>query len=262
MVNNITMKPKIIIGNWKMNKNLQEVKDFFEEFLKIIKHKNSIFLNKNIYIAPSYPFLLMSKTICHNYPIQIMAQNIHHVQTGSYTGEVSVEMIKSIGINSVIIGHSERRIYNNETNNILSKKTQLAFKKKMKIILCIGENLEDKNKNNKFTVLKRQIEESINNLNIENDQDVKLIHIAYEPVWLIGGNKKVEIKEIKKTNVYIKNILLTKFHHNTNKISILYGGNVNLHNIKQLSKEKSIDGFLIGRESLIAENFMQIIKNI
>lgn len=236
---------KIIIANWKMNNNLVDTKEFFEHF--IIKYNKNI----NFFIAPAYPFLHYSYNMCKNTDIKITSQNVHYSKTGSFTGEVSVDMLKSINIKTVIIGHYERKLYFHENNKILLKKVNISLKNNLKVILCIGE------KNN---IIYEQIKQQLDDIlipNLEYNTNNNSVYLAYEPIWAIGSNKQINIKIIKKMYEYIKNYLINYINYD---IPLIYGGNVNKENINNIIN--IFDGVMIGRESIKSKNLLNLTKKI
>ena len=236
------MENKIIVGNIKMNMKFGELANYLNQF-KGIKHKNLIICPSYIYI----PYFL-------NYDFSVGSQNVCADIVGSYTGEVSANQLKSIGVDYTIVGHSERRIKLNETNEDINKKIRSALGSKLKVILCIGETKEEKELLKKDIVLKRQIRDAL--FDIDNLNDVI---IAYEPIWSIGTNKTPSIDELEKTIEYIK-----EFVYKTYKVSIkvIYGGSINEKNITEFNKVKNIDGFLIGSASINPNQFIEIINKI
>lgn len=249
------MRNKIIIGNWKMNNSLNECLFFIKKLLKLENLKNT---KIKIGIAPSYPFLSILKNICKD-NILIVAQNIHHKEYGAYTGEVSAKMIKSINIDMVILGHSERKKYFYENDDILLKKLFQALKYDIKIIFCIGETLLERNENNHFNVIKNQLKKTIFNL---SSKEIKSIIIAYEPIWAIGTGNVPKYNQIQEMHHYIRSIFIEKYGTIiAANISIIYGGSLNSSNIKEILFEKDVDGGLIGNSSLKIEDFIKIINN-
>ncbi|WP_317167291.1 triose-phosphate isomerase [Blattabacterium cuenoti] len=252
------MKKKIIVANWKMNYDLHETTSFLRNFLKYINEKK-IFHNKEVIIAPSFPFLHISNQISQGTSLKIAAQNIYFKEKGSYTGEISAYMLKSIGINIVIIGHSERRNIFFEDENSLLKKLKIALKHKIKVIFCIGETYEDRNKNNQYSIIEKQLNNTIFNCSTD---EIKLIHIAYEPIWAIGTGSTATINQIKKMHKFIRNIFNKKYgNFISNKISILYGGSINHLNAKDIIYSDNVDGGLIGKSSLKIEQFLKIVQS-
>jgi triosephosphate isomerase len=247
------MKKKIVIANWKMNNDIIETQKFFNVFLEKY-NKNIEFL-----IAPSFPCLKIAKDMCSNTSIKIISQNMYYKDQGSFTGEVSLKILKSLNIDGVIIGHYERRKYFQENNILLYKKTKQALNNNTKIIFCIGENIQDRNKKEEYLKIKAQLDESLL-INI-NSHNIKLIYIAYEPVWAIGSSQKIDTQKIKYMYQYIHSYIQKYIKKNQqDKIPILYGGNVNINNIATINK--IFDGVMIGRESIYADNLIKLTTNI
>lgn len=252
------MRNKLIIANWKMNNSLDESIFFVKKLLSLEYLKNQQERIK-IGIAPSYPFLYILKNICKN-NFLIIAQNIHHKEYGSYTGEVSAKMIKSINIDMVILGHSERKKFFYENDNILLKKILQAIKYDIKVIFCVGENLLQRNNNEHFNIIKNQIEKTIFNL---SSKEVESIIIAYEPIWAIGSGNIPKSNEIQEMHHFIRKIFIEKYGNIiASNIHIIYGGSLNSYNSKEILSEKDVDGGLIGNFSLKINNFINIINNI
>lgn len=245
------MRKLIIIGNWKMNKNADETIDFLKKINKKIN-------NFQIDIGISVPFvnLFIAKQYAKN--IVVIAQNCHFEDYGSFTGEISAEMLKNINITHVLLGHSECRKNFNETDKIINKKINTVLLKKMIPIICCGENWKEYQNNQTIPFIKKQIERLLKNINIKY---VKNIIIAYEPIWAIGTNKTLNIKNIQN----ICNAIRTKISELYNSeiancIKIQYGGNVQKENIKELLSQLDIDGVLVGRSSLDVDVFLQLIN--
>lgn len=227
---------KIIIGNLKNYMVSSEIVDYLKKVDKI-EDKNVIICPSNIYI----PYFLKK-----SYSVGL--QNINELDK-TCTGEISPKQANSLGINYSIVGHSERRINLKETDIDINKKIIEAQKYNMKIILCIGETLEEKNMLKTSQVLKKQL------VNCLKDTNIKNIIIAYEPVWAIGTNKIPSIKDIASTNLFIKEIVKEKFDSD---IKVLYGGSVNIDNIGEIIK--TVDGVLIGKASTEGDEFLKIIE--
>lgn len=235
------MSNKIVIANHKMNMNADQIKKYLKS-LENLDNKNVVICPSSIYI----PYFLKKG-------FQVGIQNTYINDKGSYTGEISPSQAKSLGVNFTIIGHSERRAYLKEDDTLINKKVIEALNNKLKVVLCIGETLEERNMLKTDKVLKRQI--------IDDLRDVKSIDnivIAYEPVWAIGTGVVPNNSEIKATISYIKTIIDNLYHDGSAKI--VYGGSVNEKNIKELNKIKEVDGFLVGGASLIPEVFLKIIE--
>jgi len=235
----------IIIANWKMNKDLQEVNFFLDDFKKNISQQSVTFLeNIKILIAPPFPFLDYMQKNIFSTDISIVAQNIYHERLGAFTGEVSAKMLKSININYVIVGHSERRMCFNENSSILKKKLNICLEGEMCPIFCFGETCEDRDLNNHLSVIEKQLE-------VLHNKNFKKIILAYEPVWAIGSGKTPTVNEIREVHDFVKKIY---------NYPILYGGSVNEGNAKDIFSINSVDGGLVGGASLSSETFFSIIQ--
>ncbi len=240
---------KYTIANWKMNgtnKSVTIVKSV-SKYLKQTAHKKS-----KVIICP--PFTLLSNFINIDKRISFGGQDCHFKESGAYTGSISANMLKSLGCKYVIIGHSERREYQNENSKELKMKLQAALNANLKVIYCIGEKLEEINK--RKSILKNQINSLPINLNIKN------LIIAYEPVWAIGTGKIPSMDQINKIHKEIRSLISKKLGKGiSNRISILYGGSVNKTNAKDILNLDQVDGALIGGASLIARDFCKIIDS-
>ena len=241
----------IIIANWKMNKDLNEVEKFMDSFISLKPWEKIHDLR--IFLAPSFPLIKdVSNFINYsslNSKLRICAQNCHHEIEGAFTGEVSAKILNSLGVSSVIIGHSERRNYFDETNDIIEKKISNCIKYGMTPILCFGENLNERKKGNYLNV----IESQINILNSFKKIDQEII-LAYEPVWAIGSGLTPSLDEINEVHFFVKN----KFP----KLKILYGGSLNFNNAKDILSIHNVDGGLVGGASLDPSSFSSIIHSI
>lgn len=229
---------KLIIANLKMNLTLDKILDY----KKIINEKQ-----EGLIIAPPYIYLDIMKS--QNY--DIASQDGYYVDNGAYTGEVSFNQLKSMGVNYSIIGHSERRQKFNETNNIVKEKYLSSLRNGITPIVCVGETKEERLSNKTFDIIEEEIK-------VLMDSKTESIIIAYEPIWAIGTGLTPTLEEIESVHKFIKD-LITKYNLNS---KILYGGSVNLNNIKEFSKSEHIDGFLIGSASLDPDNLLNMIKEI
>lgn len=235
---------KLIIGNWKMNKSLSEVSAYVKTIKKNAKTQ------KNLgFCVPSVMLTEMSR--CAKNAFAVGAQNCHYAEKGAYTGEVSANMIKEAGASMVLVGHSERRHYFDESNQFIAKKVKEAQAVGLKVILCVGETLEEKPKFK--SVIKKQVTESLADIT-----DLKNIIIAYEPVWAIGTGKVATSADIVKAHSYIKQIVSEKFNAS---VSVLYGGSVNPKNSAEILSIAEVDGVLVGGASLNAEEFIKIAES-
>ena len=240
----------LFIANWKMFGDLNSVKSI-ESVINLTKKKN--YIKEKIIYCPPYTLLnnFVIKTRKTN--LDVGAQNCHYeINTGPYTGSISSTMIKKLGANYVIIGHSENRS-DGETNNLINKKIHSAIINNLNVVFCIGENLFEKNSKKTNNVLKKQID-----LGLKKIKNIDKIIFAYEPVWSIGTGKVLTNKELTKQVIIIKKIIKNKFKNQ--KIKIIYGGSVNNQNINNLKQIKEINGFLIGGASQNSKKFIDIIK--
>ncbi|WP_185877308.1 triose-phosphate isomerase [Blattabacterium cuenoti] len=252
------MKKKIIVANWKMNYDLHKTTTFLRNFIKFVFDRKIIH-NKEIIIAPSFPFLHISNQISQGTSLKIAAQNIYSMDKGSYTGEVSALMIKSIGINRVIIGHSERKKFFLEKDDFLLEKVKTAIKNRIKVIFCVGETIDDRNKNNHFISIESQLKKTIFNCSLD---EIRFLYIAYEPVWSIGTGLTASDDQIQKMHSFIRYKFSCKYNkYISEQLPILYGGSINDLNSKKIFSNKDVDGGLIGKCSLDIEKFIKIIQS-
>ncbi len=250
------MKKKIAAGNWKMNTNIQEGVKLAETLNNFAKNFNNN--GKEIIIATPFTHLHAILQIVDTNKISVSAQNCAEWEKGAYTGEVSAEMLKSIGVNYTIIGHSERRQYFNETNETLYTKIKLCLKNNITPIFCIGEKLSERESNIHFEVIKEQLTEGVFEL---SPDDFSKIIIAYEPIWAIGTGKTASPAQAQEIHNFIRTLITEKYGITiANETSILYGGSCNAANAKELFSQSDVDGGLVGGASLKANEFIEIIK--
>ncbi|MFA6524198.1 MAG: triose-phosphate isomerase [Candidatus Paceibacterota bacterium] len=246
------MSKKIIIGNWKMNpSSLRQAEDLFKSIQKTISYNLKI----DVVICPPYVYLERLKKLSKK--VALGAQNVSWQEKGAFTGEISAEMLKDIGVKYVILGHSERRVMD-ENNIDINKKTKMAFSFNLIPILCIGEKERDEN-HEYLNFIKKQIEECLAGV-IKNS--ISKIIIAYEPVWAIGKGaiRQASPEEFREMRIFIKKVLSDKFGAKiVEKVKIIYGGSVHKENAVEFLKENA-DGFLVGRDSLDSKKFTEIIK--
>ena len=241
-------KGKIIIANWKMNFLLKDASIFIKKILL----KQKLFKHNLIICPPSTIISPIAKII--NKKIKLGAQNCHWEKFGSYTGEISPLMLKDIGCSHVIIGHSERRQYHHENNEIIRKKIDNLIQHKLKVIMCIGESLDIKKKGKTLFFLSKQLKESIP----KNISDTSL-SIAYEPIWSIGSGLIPAMTEIIEIHRFIKKIII-KINKNYKNIKIFYGGSINEKNAKKILQIDDVDGLLIGGTSLKYKKLLSILS--
>lgn len=249
------MRKKIIAANWKMYKDLAEANDFFTFFIENLPNTKA-----EILIAPGLTNLWHAFEATRKYPIEIIAQNMHQEERGAFTGEVSAEMLKSVGIQQVILGHSERREYFGENDNLLKQKVQTALKNEMSVVFCVGEKLNDRKENKHFELVKSQLQTALFGL---NKSDWQNIVIAYEPVWAIGTGETASPEQAQEMHQFIRETIAGAYGSDTAAaVSILYGGSVKPDNAKALFSQPDIDGGLVGGASLDVNSFIQIINAV
>jgi triosephosphate isomerase len=248
------MRKKIVAGNWKMNKNLQEGIELAKELNEALSADKP---NCDVVICTPFIHLAKVSEIIDHETIGLGAENCADKQKGAYTGEVSAEMVKSTGAEYVILGHSERREYYNETPEILKEKVLLALENGLKVIFCIGESLEQREKNQQNEVVKAELEGSVFNLSKEEFANIV---IAYEPIWAIGTGKTATSEQAEEIHAYIRSVIEEKYGKETaENTSILYGGSCKASNAPELFAKPDIDGGLIGGASLKCADFKGII---
>ena len=214
--------------------------------------------NAEVMIAPSFTNLWHAFEALRKHSIEVIAQNMHFAESGAYTGEVSAPMLKSIGIQTVILGHSERRTYFNETDDMLAKKVDAALKNEMRVIFCFGEELADRKANNHETVVESQIKNALFHLPASAFKNIVL---AYEPGWAIGTGETASPEQAQDMHAFIRKTLKNTYGDDlANSVSILYGGSVKPNNAKEIFSKPDVDGGLIGGASLNAEDFFAIVN--
>jgi len=252
---NRIMRKKIVAGNWKMNKTFQEGVDLAIEINKLVTEKGD--KNVTVVIAPPFTHIAEVNKVVDNDRISVAGQNCAVETSGAYTGEISAEMLWSAGADYVILGHSERRAYYGETNEILNKKIKKAIEFNLTPIYCVGEVLEEREAEKHFDVIKEQLETVLFDL---DTKDFEKIVIAYEPVWAIGTGKTATPEQAQEIHKFIRKLLTDKFGAAAENTTILYGGSCNPKNAKELFANPDVDGGLIGGAALKAEDFIQIIN--
>ncbi|MES2730841.1 MAG: triose-phosphate isomerase [Bacteroidota bacterium] len=252
------MRKKIVAGNWKMNKTFDEGVKLVTELVNIIR--DEVRSDAQVVLAPPFPYLTTFRKLIESSPnIALAAQNCHYKTSGAYTGEVSAEMIHSIGIGYVILGHSERRQYFHETNEQLAEKVNLVLQQGMTPIFCCGETLEQRQKDGYIEFVCSQLTESL--FHLDTTQIEKVV-IAYEPIWAIGTGVTASSAQAQDMHAALRKHLASKYGQATaDKISILYGGSVGAANAKELFASADVDGGLVGGASLKARDFVEIIKS-
>ena len=252
------MRKKIVAGNWKMNTLQNEAEALVNKVVNLLSELD-LSVEKNVIFSPPSLYLGKISEISDNKNFMFScAQNIYHKNSGAYTGEISAEMIKSVGASYVLVGHSERRAYFGETNKILGEKTTAALLQNIIPIYCCGEQLGDRKTNNYYSVIQTQIEEGLFHLSAD---EFKNIVVAYEPVWAIGTGETATSVQAQEMHAFIRGLIIEKYGSDiADDLTILYGGSCKPSNAEELFACPDVDGGLIGGASLVAEDFVRIIK--
>jgi triosephosphate isomerase len=247
------MRAQIVAGNWKMNNDLAQTEDLITELLKQKQTSNA-----EVMIAPPFTNLWAAFEALRQSRIEVVAQNMHFAESGAYTGEVSASMLKSVGIKTVILGHSERRAYFYETDEQLAKKIDAALKNELRVIFCFGEELQDRKSGNHERIVENQIKNALFHL---DGSSLKHLVLAYEPVWAIGTGETASPEQAQEMHAFIRKIIANKYGKEiAENMSILYGGSVKPNNAKEIFSKPDVDGGLIGGASLNAKDFFAIVN--
>ena len=250
------MRKKIVAGNWKMNKNAEETEDLLNDLIDKLPNDKEV----EIIVAPT--FINLSSAIEHLEftNIQVAAQNMHQSENGAFTGEISADMLKSIGVNTVILGHSERRAIFHETDAIISFKVDTALKHEMRVIFCFGEELKDRQNDQHFNVVENQLRDGLFQIDKAAWENIVL---AYEPVWAIGTGETASPEQAQEMHEFIRETVRKAFGSDiAEDVSILYGGSVKPDNAKEIFSKPDVDGGLIGGAALKADDFAAIVNGI
>jgi len=249
------MRSKIVAGNWKMNKNLEETEALLTELSAKLPDTHA-----EVMVAPTYVNLSSAVKHLESSTIQVISQNMHFAENGAYTGEISADMLLNIGIDTVIIGHSERRAYFGENDEILAKKVTAALAKDMRVMFCFGEELEDRKSRKHFDVVESQLKNAL--FSLEASVWSKII-LAYEPVWAIGTGETASPDQAQEMHAFIRKTIAEAYDTAiADNISILYGGSVKPVNAEEIFSKPDVDGGLIGGASLNADDFIAIVRAI
>jgi triosephosphate isomerase len=248
------MRRPFIAGNWKMHKTIRESVDFAQHLVEACGRSTE----RGIVLAPPFTALSAVAEALRGSAIRLSAQNLHDKTAGAYTGEVSATMLFDAGCEYVIAGHSERRALFGDTNDFVNRKLKAAISCGLRPIFCIGETLEERDKNKTFAVIEQQIKEGLNNLTAD---DITHVVIAYEPVWAIGTGRTATPAQAQEVHAYIREVIgKTYGRHISGNSAIIYGGSVNPGNIGGLMAQPDVDGALVGGASLDLESFIRIIQ--
>lgn len=252
------MRKQIAAANWKMNLTIQQAKELLKEILD-----SDIKLNdkQQVILAVPAPYLIPATELVNGKEgFVVAAQNCYFKPNGAYTGEISVEMLRSIGINYCIIGHSERREYFSESNEMLAEKVNLCLNYQINPIFCCGEPLPIREQNSHNEFVRAQLQSSLFHLTAEQ---LKAVILAYEPIWAIGTGKTATTEQAQEMHSFIRSVMETHYGSETaNAISILYGGSVKAGNAGEIFNSPDVDGGLVGGASLVAQDFISIIKSL
>jgi len=240
---------KLLVANWKMNKNESEVKDFFTNFVS--KYSNK----RNAWIAPQAIHFSLVNQMGQAKNIKAGLQNCSEHLSGAFTGEISPRNLKEMGGHFVILGHSERRQYFNENSKLLNAKVKTALKEDLKVIYCVGETLPERESNQTLSIVGDQIHQGLNDM---SEATAENLIVAYEPVWAIGTGKTATPAQAQEVHAFIRAELKKKFPAFGEKIQLLYGGSVKPDNVEELLGQKDIDGGLVGGASLKASDFLAL----
>jgi triosephosphate isomerase len=239
-------------ANWKMNKVSSETREFIARFFPEVKGVSDV----DIVLAPPFTSLPHAAEMIKQTNIMLAAQDVFYEEKGAYTGEISPSMIKDVGCKFVIIGHSERRQYFNETDEIVNRKIKAAQKEGLSVIFCLGESLEEREAGRTFDIIEREMNQGLDGTNIEN------IVVAYEPIWAIGTGKTATPEQAQEVHAFIREKLRIKYGNKSGDIRIIYGGSVTPENVDSLMACADLDGALVGGASLKVESFVRIVKFI
>jgi len=249
------MKKPIIAGNWKMNNTIAQTKALLTELIPLVKDEKKT----EVVVCVPYTNIATAAELIKGTNIHLGAENVHWAEKGAFTGEISADMLVELGVEYVIIGHSERRQYFGETDETVNMRVKTAIAKGLKPIICVGESLELREKNRYKTFLKKQTVAALKDVTAEELDNVV---IAYEPIWAIGTGKTATAEDANETIKIIRNTVAKLYDRKVaNKLRIQYGGSMNAKNAHELMEQKQIDGGLIGGASLKAVDFSIVVKH-
>ncbi len=252
------MRSKIVAGNWKMNNNLEESKALVQEIAKSIEGET--LEDTRVIVAPTFVNLASIVEAAKDSAVEVAAQNMHQADNGAFTGEISGGMLQGIGVEIVILGHSERRAYFGETDALLADKVDAALKNNLEIIFCFGEELADRKSENHFNIVEGQVKNGLFHLDASAWKNIVL---AYEPVWAIGTGETASAEQAQEMHAFIRSIVEKQYNSDVaENVSILYGGSVKPANAEEIFSKPDVDGGLIGGAALNVADFSGIIKAI
>jgi len=241
----------ILAANWKMHKTVVETEEFLDDFLGNLPE------GPEVVICPPYPSLAVAVARCADLPVRVAAQNMHEEAEGAFTGEVSAPMLLELGVQDVILGHSERRQYFGETDEALARKVPAAQEAGLEPILCVGENEAQRDSDETEGILTRQIEADLSNV---SDERLDEVVIAYEPIWAIGTGRTATPEQAQEAIALIRGLIESRSSEAAGAIRILYGGSVKPGNAAELISQPDVDGALVGGASLDPGDFAAIVQ--
>lgn len=252
------MRKQIAAANWKMNCTYQQAESLLDD---VLNNQISLKKHQQVIFAVPFPYLIMANSeVAEEENYFVAAQNCYNKQSGAFTGEVSAEMLQSIGIHHCVIGHSERREYFNENNSMLAEKVNICLENEVTPIFCCGESLAIRDSGSQNDFVENQLKESLFHL---SEGDIQRLVIAYEPIWAIGTGKTATTAQAQEMHAHLRSVLSRRYGSSVaENISILYGGSVKAGNATELFACPDVDGGLVGGASLIAADFISIIKSL
>lgn len=252
------MRKQIAAANWKMNLSLQQAEQLMDDLITL---PHTLTENQQVVFGAPFPYLINVKNkIAGKKNAFVAAQNCYDKKNGAYTGETSAEMLQSIGTDYVIIGHSERREYFNESNEMLAGKVNICLAYELKPIFCCGEPLQIREAGTQNSYVETQIKESLFHL---NNEQMNGFVIAYEPIWAIGTGKTASNAQAQEMHAHIRTVIAAQYGKDVaQSVSVLYGGSVKANNAKEIFAEPDVDGGLVGGASLVAADFNVIINSL
>lgn len=252
------MRRQIAAANWKMNMTFQDGEKLLDE---ILAANINLAAHQQVIFAVPFPYLIMTRSeVEDEFNYYAAAQNCYHKKSGAFTGEISAEMLRSVGLTYCIVGHSERREYFNETNQMLAEKVDRCIENKITPIFCCGESLDIREKGSQNDFVATQLQESLFHLGVDI---IERIIIAYEPIWAIGTGKTATTEQAQEMHAHLRSVIGSKHGREiADAIPILYGGSVKANNAAEIFACPDVDGGLVGGASLVAQDFIQIIQSL
>lgn len=250
------MRHSIVAGNWKMHKNASETEDLLNDLIEKLPSDKEV----EVIVAPTFVNLSSAVQHLEFTNIGVAAQNMHQAESGAFTGEISADMLKNIGVDIVILGHSERRSYFHETDALLANKVDTALKHELRVIFCFGEELKDRQNQQHFNIVENQLKDGLFHLDAKAWENIVL---AYEPVWAIGTGETATPDQAQEMHQFIRQTVEDKYGREVaENVSILYGGSVKPDNAKEIFSKPDVDGGLIGGAALKADDFAAIVAAV